>query len=124
MARILVIDDDAQYRRLMCDMLESANHEIVEAEDGAEGIKLHRAQPVDLIITDIIMPRQEDLETIRILRSDQPDVKIIAVTGGNPKGKVDFLDLAKKSGARHVLRKPFRRQQLMQVVAESIATAA
>ncbi len=64
MARILVIDDQDRFREMLCEMLKKAGYETVAASDGKEGVELYRKQPTDLVITDIIMPRQEGMETI------------------------------------------------------------
>jgi len=81
MARILVIDDDADMRTLLEDTLRSAGHEIVLAADGREGVQQYRTQPADLVITDLYMPIQQGLETIVQLRKEYPAVRIIAMCG-------------------------------------------
>ena len=70
MARILVIDDNADMRAVVADILVAAGHEIEEAGDGAGGIALQRESPVDLVITDILMPEKEGIETIRDLKQE------------------------------------------------------
>lgn len=116
MARILLIDDDALTRNVLRQMLERAGHEVVETCHGREGLRRYRDMPADLVITDILMPEQEGLETIRELRRLAPAVKIIAISGGSPRVMQDFLPLAEKLGAQRVLRKPIRRQELLATV--------
>ena len=120
MARILVIDDEELVRFTVKQALEKAGHEVVEAADGNDGIEIYRQSPVDLIITDIIMPQKEGVETIVELRREDPDVKIIAIFGGGRTGNTDYLEMAKKFGARRVLRKPFGRQELLAAVQETL----
>src|SRR5260370_18462125 len=81
MARILVIDDDADMRTLLEHTLQSAGHEVVLAADGREGVQQYRTQPADLVITDLYMPIQQGLETIIQLRKEYPTVCIIALCG-------------------------------------------
>ena len=82
MARILVIDDDYQVREMLRDTLEIAGYEVEVASDGREGLKLYHNRPTDMIITDIIMPNMDGLETITELQRNFPDTKIIAFSGG------------------------------------------
>jgi len=82
MARILVIDDDIQILEMLGQTLEREGYEVVDALDGKEGMRLYREAPTDLVITDIVMPEKEGVETIMELKRDFPDVKIIAMSGG------------------------------------------
>src|SRR6185436_10328996 len=81
MPRILVIDDDALMRKLVDKVLTATGHEVFQAGNGKEGLKQHRADPVDLIITDIFMPEMEGLEFIRTLLKKNPEVPVIAMSG-------------------------------------------
>jgi CheY-like chemotaxis protein len=98
--------------------LEGAGYEVAEAPDGTQGIRLYRQQPCDLVITDIIMPEKEGLETIRELRRDFPDVKILAISGGGRIRPDEYLPLAKKFGAHRTLAKPFEQKELLEAVQE------
>lgn len=104
--RIMVIDDEAQARRMLQIFLQRLGYEVLEAEDGATGLRLLREQPVDLIITDILMPNKEGLETITEIREHNREVKIIAMSGGGRMGNTDYLDLAKRFGADAIFAKP------------------
>lgn len=121
MARILIIDDEDELRSMLRQMLEQAGHEVAEAVNGAEGIALYERDAHDLIITDIIMPEKEGVETIIALRRTAPELPIIAISGGGRLDATDFLTMAKKLGARHTLTKPFRRDQLLEAVGECLA---
>lgn len=116
MARILIIDDDSPTRRMLRQALEYAGHSVVEAQDGRQGIQHHRTMPVDLILTDILMPEKEGLETIMELRRDFPGLKIIAMSGGLDTGQFNFLTIAQKLGAHTTLRKPFGLQEMLNTI--------
>ncbi len=93
-------------------------HEVVNASNGKEGIKLFRENGADLIITDIVMPEKEGLETIMELRKGYPDVKIIAISGGGRVDPESYLTMAEKMGASRTLTKPFEREELLEAVRE------
>lgn len=120
MKRILVIDDDEQICAMLRQMLSRAGHLVDEAPNGDVGIRLHRASPYDLIITDIFMPEREGLETIRELRNDFPDAKIIAMSGGGNSGELSYLSLAKSFGAQQAIVKPFNRAELLECVEKAL----
>ncbi|MCP4694554.1 MAG: response regulator, partial [Desulfobacterales bacterium] len=109
---ILIIDDERQIRLMLRRLFESKGYKITVASDGAEGMKLYRENPADLIITDLLMPEKEGLETIRELKKEYPAVKIIAMSGGGKLEPGLFLDTAKKFGATHALSKPFENEVL------------
>jgi CheY-like chemotaxis protein len=117
LARILVIDDESNIRSLVSRILQQAGHEVIEAADGNEGTKLFRKNLPELLITDIIMPEKEGIETIVELRRDFPHVKIIAISGGGKALDRDAcLKFAKGLGANRTLAKPFSRQELLDAV--------
>lgn len=113
MARILVIDDDPLVRKAIKAVLDRAGHAVVLAPDGRVGVAEYGRSAFDLVITDILMPEQEGMETIRALRNANPSVKILAISGGGRVGNQDFLDLARKLGACRSLKKPFDPEHLM-----------
>jgi CheY-like chemotaxis protein len=115
-AKILVIDDDDEVRRTLVRMLESASHEVHQAADGDTGIALCGQVLPQLVISDILMPEKEGIETIRDLKRDHPDLKIIAISGGGQSGAMDFLEMARSLGADEALQKPFRRAELLEVI--------
>jgi YesN/AraC family two-component response regulator len=116
MAHILVIDDEDLVRHTLREMLESAGHRVSEAENGNEGLRRFTEAPADLVITDIIMPEKEGVETIQILLRQHPGLKVIAISGGGRTGNFDYLALAKKLGANRILKKPFRKSELLEAV--------
>lgn len=118
MKRILVIDDDWQMREMMHQALERAGYEVEDAANGKIGMNLHREKPVDLVITDLIMPEKEGIETIRELRKDFPDLKIIAISGGGRASAEGYLSVAKTIGANRTLSKPFDLKNILDTVKE------
>ncbi|MEJ2170349.1 MAG: response regulator [Desulfobacterales bacterium] len=114
---ILLIDDEAPFRSVIKQVLQNAGYDVVEAADGAEGIRYFHEKPADMIITDIIMPEKEGIETIIELKEAYPAVKMIAMSGGGWYGTDIDFDMAKKLGA-HTLDKPFALQELLDVVNE------
>ena len=116
--KILVIDDDEQMRVLLRQVMEWAGHEVVEAADGRDGMLMQRQHGADLVITDLIMPEQEGLETITALRRDYPGLKIIAISGGGRIGPEAYLPAARELGADRVFSKPFDVQELAETVRE------
>lgn len=114
--RILIIDDDERTRKLFRKILEKAEYEVSEAPNGKVGIRLYHEQPADLIITDIIMPEKEGIETIMELRKEFPEIKIIAMSGGGRIDAGSYLDIAKKIGASEVLTKPFTPDELLEAI--------
>ena len=120
MARIIIIDDNVYILDMLKQTLEREGYEVVETSNGNEGIRLYRENPADLIITDIIMPKKEGLETIMELKRDFPDVKIIAISGGGRVSPEEYLSMAKKLGARYTFSKPFEREKLLAAVRELI----
>ena len=118
MSRILIMEDDDGFREMLREMLEIAGHDVLEATDGEVGTKMYRKEPTDLIIIDIFMPWKDGLETIRELRRDYLNVKIIAISGGGKRGDVSFLDHARDFGAQNSFTKPFERQEMLDAIEE------
>jgi DNA-binding response OmpR family regulator len=116
MARILVIDDDHAVRLTIQVFLERGGHEVICAADGEQGLRAFASEAPQLIITDIIMPNKEGIETIMQIRERDATVPIIAMSGGGRVGNADFLKMAARLGANEVLAKPFERQDLTAAV--------
>jgi len=114
--RILLIDDDELVRATIQSILESAGYEVTQAADGVQGLEAYRASTPDLVITDILMPNKEGIETIRDLKRCNPAPRIIAISGGDRNGDAQFLQMAEKLGADRILPKPFRKAALLDLV--------
>jgi CheY-like chemotaxis protein len=120
-ARILIIDDEHMTRSLLKQILERESYDVFDAANGNEALEQCRKQNFDLVITDILMPDKEGLETITELRRDYSDIKIIAMSGGGRIGNLDFLGVAQLMGAKRTLSKPFSRQEILATVKEVLA---
>lgn len=120
MPRILFIDDDESLRNVVSKALTHAGHEVIQAADGQQGLDLARSTRLDLVITDLVMPVQEGVETILTLRREQPKLPVIAISGGMSNSKL-YLEIAGKIGARRILAKPFTPRELLQEI-ENILT--
>lgn len=117
--RILLLDDDHQVGSLLREMLKSEGYEVVILINGAESIRLLRQEPVDLLITDMLMPDMDGIEVIREARHLLPSLKILAMSGGGIGATPEvYLTLAQQLGVTHTLAKPFSREQLLVVVHE------
>ena len=127
--RVLIIDDDVELLRQMSVAFVNAGYEVRVALDGQAGLRQFLADPADLVVTDVIMPNREGIETIVALRKACPSVKLLAISGGYRAGSGDFLKLAKHVGSDGVLAKPFRLSDLVKLAssvleAKSIGAAA
>ncbi len=118
MARILVIEDDLQMGKLLCQILERAGYHTVLALNGELGLRLFRRKSVDIVITDIYMPEKDGLEVIRELRAQDHPAKIIAVSGGWNRGFFSPLKYAEVFGADETIKKPFEPEEILEVVAK------
>jgi len=116
MAKILVVDDEELARFCVRDVLETAGHKVQESENGVKALAAQKEQSFDLVVTDIIMPEKEGVETILEMRKLYPDIKIVAISGGGRTRNMDFLELAKQFGADRILAKPFSDDELMEQV--------
>ena len=120
MAKILVIDDDDQLRALLLRVLERANHETAGAENGRAGELVYASFAPDLVVTDIVMPEQEGIETIMSLRRRNAGLPIIAMSGGAMYSSGEYLEIARRLGAA-TLCKPFLPQDLLDAVDQALA---
>ncbi|MFP2962490.1 sigma-54-dependent transcriptional regulator [Myxococcus sp. 1LA] len=103
MARILVADDEEGVRSFLAEALEYEGHSVTTAADGEEAAKLMARQGVDLLLTDLRMPRMDGLTLLRRVREEQPDVEVVVLTA---VGTVESAVAAMKAGAFDYLLKP------------------
>lgn len=114
--KILVVDDDPRIREIFRMWLEREGFEVFEAENGMEGVKVQRQQPVDMLICDLIMPVQEGIETITQFRHEFPSIGIIAISGGGKIGPDSYLTVAEHLGAWRVFKKPVDMKELIAAI--------
>ena len=118
MPHILIIDDDVLICQLLRRILEQQGHRVTDAQDGRKGLNALQADPADLVITDLIMPGMEGIETIMEFKRRYPGTKIIAMSGGGVGKGTDYLSMAGKFGALRTIAKPFTIAELAAIVAE------
>ena len=116
MKQILIIDDEPQIRMMLKKRLETEGYSVIVASNGKEGIKIFNKGLVGLIITDIIMPEKEGMETIMELRKSNPAVPIYAMSGGGKNPSDGYLKTAKCLGAKAIFAKPFETKKLVSAV--------
>jgi two-component system, chemotaxis family, chemotaxis protein CheY len=116
MARILVIDDQEPIRRVVRRALEMEKHEVLEASEGEMGMELLAREHADIVITDIFMPGQDGILTLRQIRKQFPDVKVIVMSGGDSTGLLDLRRDAELLGAVSSLQKPFNAREIVAAV--------
>jgi len=126
MPRVLIIDDEEEIRDVLSAVLNRAGFEVDAASTGDEGIDKLRTKPTEVIVTDIIMPGKDGVATIKEIRKEFPDVKIIAISGGGNIGTNSYepnaikttvyLAAAREAGADVILPKPFDRDALMKAI--------
>jgi CheY-like chemotaxis protein len=118
-SRILVADDEAGVRAFLRKVLEDGGYTVIEAADGKQALRQALAGQVDLVITDLVMPEQEGIETIQAMRREVPGTPIIAISGAFGG---QFLKMAQMMGAAAVLNKPVSAKLLLASVAEVLKT--
>ena len=119
---ILIVDDEAPVRNLLTDALATDNRKILEAATGKQAYEILRAEAVDLLITDIVMPEQDGIALIMQLNTIARKMPVIAISGGGGiQSGFDYLPVSKLVGANAVLRKPFKLDELRNLV-ESFLT--
>lgn len=118
MAQILLVDDDEMVCETIKQRLEREGHDVTTALNGNEALtKFAQTQP-DLVITDVIMPEREGIETLLALKKANPAVKVVVMSGGGRIGRLDHLKIAARLGADATLVKPFTAAQLKSILAE------
>lgn len=115
---VLVVEDEEKMRELLRRMLDRAGFTVMTASHGREALKLFRERPVDIAITDLLMPEMDGFELIRELVAHWPSIGIIALSGATVR-----LEMARQLGAKAVLRKPVSSTILVQTVEQVLASA-
>ncbi|HEY1504241.1 MAG TPA: response regulator [Stellaceae bacterium] len=123
MKKILVIEDNVIVRNTMTRILQTAGYSVVTADDGVQGVDTFRREQPDVVISDIIMPQQDGIGTIRQILAERPGTKIIAISGGGRIGNTDFLQIARKMGAVDALQKPFDPDDLVGRISNCLEAA-
>ena len=124
MKRILLIDDDAAVRLTVGEVLDRAGYEVHSADDGRSGLELFQRNDFDLLITDLLMPEQDGLETIMALRRGRAPLKIMVISGCGQSLGPEYMKIARHLGADSTLAKPFTRDELLTAVADLLEPTA
>lgn len=120
---ILVVDDDPQIRKLVATILKREQHGVITAANGSLALEALENHAVDLVITDLIMPEKEGIETIMEIRQKHPEIPIIAMSGGGKLNPKTYLNIAKNIGAVATMTKPIDTAHLKSMVKEQLAAA-
>ncbi len=121
MAKILIIDDEEPIRKMLRMLFEKNAFEVFEACNGHHGITVFKEHDPDLVVTDLLMPEKEGLETIREIKKSNPDVRIIAISGGGVVHPEMYLELAGKLGADYSFAKPMDTEELVSTIKNLLA---
>lgn len=121
MKKILLIDDDKHFREMFSELLKRSNYHVIEANDGRYALDLYNEHQPDLIITDIIMPEKEGIETILDLKKLNKNCKIIAISGGGRTNAIDNLKSAKLLGADLSFEKPFENDEILEAIRQLVS---
>jgi CheY-like chemotaxis protein len=119
-AKILLIEDEVLVRTMFRDALVGVGHEVVEASDGEEGVRLFRAENPDVIITDLVMPHKGGLTAIKEIRAVDLQTPILAISGGSREGKLSFLRSAGTFPGVRTFQKPIPLDKLLEAVGEAL----
>ena len=112
--RVLIADDDADFRLTLKSALELAGYAVDITANGEQALAIQRVTPADILITDIFMPERDGFETIDVFRREFPRTKIIAMSGGSQLAKRgDYLASAALIGIEATLQKPFKIELLL-----------
>ena len=115
--KIVVADDDKEVQQMIAMWLEEAGHTVTRVSTGREAIQVVRDTPIDLVVTDLVMPGGNGLDAILAVSRIRPSTRILAISGGGPNMPADAgLRVAKGVGADGVLLKPFTPQKLLEAV--------
>lgn len=116
MARVLIIEDDNEVREFLESLLDRAGYATITAVNGKEGVAIFNTSPVDLVITDIIMPEKDGIETIMDMKRANPALKVIAISGGGRAEPENYLHSAMLLGADRTIKKPFTNEDILEAV--------
>ena len=121
MATILVLEDSTALRKIVARVLRDEGHEVIERENGLAAYDDDLLNSLDLMITDLVMPRVDGLDAIRAALTTRGDLKVVAMSGDRPDFHLDYLKVASLFGARDVLYKPFEPDALVDIVNNTLA---
>ncbi len=114
--RILVVDDEVEPRRRLQDVLTGSGHSVVEAESGLGALAVLDREPIDLVITDVVMPDLDGIGLVHRMKTKHQDVKAIVLSASDYSQDEVFLKMARMMGAAAAFRKSISAAQLLAAV--------
>lgn len=123
MKSILIVDDESSIRKIMRAILENEGYSVLEASGGNEAIVQFGKHRPDLVVTDLLMPEKDGIETLFELKQINSKVKVIALSGGGRICSENYLNYAMKLGAIATIEKPFTSEEFLMVINKTLATA-
>jgi DNA-binding response OmpR family regulator len=123
MAGVLIVEDDSEFREMICIALIRRKFTVIEAANGKEAVLHFKPSITDLVVTDLIMPEEDGLKVIMKLRELKPSLKVIAISGGGKAGPGSYLNLAKALGADAIYSKPFSINEMVEKIEELLGSA-
>ncbi len=122
MSKILIVDDEAQIRKLLRIYIEADSHEVEEVAGYEAAIEACDKRTPDLVVTDLVMPEKNGIDLILLLKDKYPHLPVVAISGGGGiSGRYDYLEIADLVGASCVLNKPIEKQKLLSVISLALA---
>jgi DNA-binding response OmpR family regulator len=121
MTYVLIVDDDPMVRNMLVQFFALDGYQTTGASNGKEALRMYRDSPADLVVTDMIMPEMDGIETIQAVRRENPDAKIIAISGGGRNSPEDYLVLAEHFGADRTFTKPVECKALVAAARELLS---
>ena len=118
--QVLIVDDEPNLRKILAAQLSRDGYEVMLAEDGEQGLALLKEHHIDLVVTDLKMPKVDGMTLLREALREQPNLPIVMITA---HGTVDTAVEALKLGAFDYLTKPFDKDEVRQVVAKALKTS-
>ena len=120
MKSVLVVDDEPGMREMVKQLLLNEGYHVLEASNGKHAMEFLKNETLELVITDIIMEEMDGVEIILEIRENYPDVKIIAMSGGNKISSEDYLESASELGTDRIFTKPFALSDMLNAIKELI----
>lgn len=116
MAKILLVEDDELVRDMLAQVLQRASHEVITASNGEEAADVLKKISPDIMVTDIIMPKKSGITLISEIKNRQPNLEIIAISGGGRLDPTGYLDLSESLGASVSFEKPIDNAALLMAI--------
>src|SRR5579872_4695615 len=117
--QVLIVDDEPNLRKILSAQLTRDGYEVMTAEDGEQGLAALKEHHIDLVITDLKMPKVDGMTLLRKALEDDPELPVVLITA---HGTIDTAVEALKSGAFDFVTKPFDKDEVRQIVAKALRT--